>query len=114
MHIVEGNEVPPEYAELRDNAVRLYLEERQRRRKFIVIGVALFLILFFNFGFTFFPRRLLRFVILWWIADCFCKLHEAKANYRYRLYRAVETLTELGIFMDIPPEDLHRFDGVFQ
>lgn len=106
------------YEEMRDEAVRAYLEERKRIWIYLAIGILMLaLSLCFLIGIGRHPMILMSAVFLffsvWWIVDSIKKFPKAKRQYRYRLQRAVEIMQNANVFMEVPKEDLERFDGFF-
>ncbi len=107
----------PSYEEMRDEAVQKYYAERKTARIFLVIGILLFVI---SAGYTlsaysghsilFLIGGVVAFFSAWWVWDSLKKFPEAKRNYIYRLNRAVEIMSNANVFMQVPQEDLHRFD----
>lgn len=109
----------PSYAALRDEAVAAYLQDRRRARVYLLIGILLLLLsLFFCIDIGQHPLILIAavclFLSLWWLLDTLKKFSKAKRMYRYRLSRAVEILSNVNVFMEIPKEDLERFDRFWQ
>lgn len=109
----------PSYAELRDKAVQEYYKERKSARRFLLLGVLFLLLsLYFFVSIGRHPYILIVAVCIvlsvWWIWDSIKKFPEAKRNYIFRLKRAVEIMTNANVFMQIPQEDLHRFDKWWQ
>ena len=106
----------PSYEEMRDEAVRAYLEERKRIWIYLAIGILLLVLsLCFLIEIGRHPMILMSAVFIyfsvWWIVDSVKKFPKAKRQYRYRLQRAVEIMQNANVFMQVPKEDLERFDG---
>lgn len=112
---------PPSYEEMRDEAVQKYYAERKTARIFLAIGIAALIITAeitlsaYRGGSTLFLiGGIFTFFAVWWTWDSAKKLSEAKRTYIYRLNRAVEIMSNANVFMQVPQEDLHRFDKWWQ
>ncbi|MGN0570786.1 MAG: hypothetical protein ACI4K9_01245 [Candidatus Fimenecus sp.] len=105
----------PNYEKMRDEAIAQYLKERRKSRIYLFIGILLLIFsLCFFFGIGQHPLILIAavcvFLSAWWLVDTVKQFPELKRRYRYRLSRAVEIMSNDNVFMEIPKEDLERFD----
>lgn len=111
----------PSYEKMRDEAIAQYKNNRRANRIFLLIGLVVLVpsaIYFYQAlmskDISLIFSGLLTFLSAWWTRSCFRKIPELKRAYRYRLQRAVETMSNVNVFMRIPEEDLKRFDRFWQ
>jgi len=118
---MESIQQTPSYEEMRDEAVQKYYADRKSARIFLAIGITLFIIsagytllLFKGYSIFYLIGGIFTFFSAWWSWDSLKKLSAAKRTYIYRLKRAVEIMSNANVFMQVPQEDLHRFDKFWQ
>lgn len=110
------------YEMYRDQAVQIYTVLRKKADICIVVGIIWTLLGVILTCIFLFPEMSIWFLLTslftlggaWWLRDSIKKVQSLKREYKLRLERATETLTELGIFMSIPDEDYTRFDDWYQ
>lgn len=109
----------PSYEKMRDEAVAQYKENHKSNFIFLCIGIVGFLValcIFLSLRHS--PMIMIAglFVLLFlaWNISCVKKFSAIKQTYRYRLHRAVEIMANAGVFMQVPKEDLERFDGFWK
>ena len=110
----------PNYETLRDEAIAAYHLEKKKVWKdfFICLFLNIFLPLCLNL--IMFSISMYSFKVLWlWFAVCVFifwfpfwlrALKKPKENYLFRLRKAVHEMEKIDVYMQIPDEDLHRFD----
>lgn len=109
----------PNYEKLRDEAVEKYKKERKEvlLSFVIMIFINLFvpgLLILTMADFSFLWKIFGIFFLLMWFPFMAKKWKEPKQNYLYRLHKAVDEMEKADVYMQIPEEDLHRFDGLFR
>lgn len=111
----------PSYEKMRDEAVAKYRQDRKVNRIYFCIGVAglvvsfrIFWELLLSRNIMFLVAALFVFFFLAWCYSCIKKFSKLKQDYRYRLNRAVEIMSNVNVFMQVPKEDLERFDRFWQ
>lgn len=111
----------PSYEKMRDEAVAKYRQDRKLNRIYSCIGVAGLVVSFRIFWELLLSRNIMFLVaalfvlfFLAWCYSCIKKFSKLKQDYRYRLNRAVEIMSNVNVFMQVPKEDLERFDRFLQ
>lgn len=108
----------PSYEKMRDEAVEQYRQNRKTNRIYLSIGIAGLSVSFCIFWELIIAHTNVLFLIVAlfvlffaaWCISCIKKFSDIKRDYRYRLYRAVEIMSNANVFMQVPQEDLERFD----
>ena len=111
----------PSYEKMRDEAVTKYRQDRKINLIYFCIGVAGLVVSFRIFWELLLSRNIMFLVaalfvlfFLAWCYSCIKKFSKLKQDYRYRLNRAVEIMSNVNVFMQVPKEDLERFDRFWQ
>lgn len=111
----------PSYEKMRDEAVTKYRQDRKIILIYFCIGVAGLVVSFRIFWELLLSRNIMFLVaalfvlfFLAWCYSCIKKFSKLKQDYRYRLNRAVEIMSNVNVFMQVPKEDLERFDRFWQ
>ena len=112
----------PSYEKMRDEAVAKYRQDRKINLIYLCIGIVGLLVsccVFFELVLSggnvlFLVAALFVFFFLVWCYSCIKKFSKLKQDYRYRLNRAVEIMSNVNVFMQVPKEDLERFDRFWQ
>ena len=108
----------PSYENMRDEAVAQYRQNRKANLIFLCIGIVGLTVSFCIFWELIISGGNILFLIVAlfvlffaaWCISCIKKFSDLKRDYRYRLNRAVEIMSNANVFMQVPKEDLERFD----